>query len=104
MRATSSLTSLMGSLLGDEIPNRPPIKSLSGLWQRRAGPRRRCQDVRFGERAVPRRPTLAASAEADALIGVVQVRVALGVFSRKPDGIDQQTGRGRFAREGGDWH
>ena len=50
------------------------------------------QDVRLGERAVERRAAMAAGAEADELIGVGQVGLALVIIALQFRHINQQVG------------
>ena len=62
------------------------------------------QDVGLGERAVQRRATMAAGAEADQLVRVTQVGATLEILPFKPGQVNQHLFRSRLARKGGDRH
>ena len=63
---------------------------------------RNCEDVRFGERALQRRTAVSTGAEADQLIGIMQVGMALEIFLLQTSDVDQHFLWRRFASEGRD--
>ena len=62
------------------------------------------QDVGLGERAAQRRAAVPAGAEADQLVGVAHVGLALVILAFEPGHVDEHLFRGRLAREGRDRH